>query len=158
MIRAIVAIDNERGLGKDGKIPWNLPTDAQYFTDMTKKFGANVLTGERTFRLTYTQGPLRDRTNYIVTHKTEPIPGATVVHNLQEFLDGFTDDLWIAGGAEVFTQTLDRTDELYITHINAAFGCDRFFPPFEDKFELAEKQAPIAENGLTFYYAVYRRK
>lgn len=158
MIRAIAAVDKELGIGKDGTIPWNLPTDAQYFTDMTKKYGGNVLTGERTFRLTYVHGPLSGRNNYIVTADTEPIPGAHVVNDLQGFLDGFTDDLWISGGANVFEQTLDKTDELYITHIDGVFGCDRFFPQFEDKFELVEKQAPITENGFIFYYATYRRK
>ena len=158
MIRAIAAIDNRRGIGKDGKIPWNLPTDAKYFTDMTKTFGGRVLTGQRTFELTYTHGPLKGRINYILSYDTRPIKGAIAVSDLDKFFRELRGDLWISGGAEVFHQTIDRTDELYITHVDGEFGCDRFFPPFEDKFELASKQDPITENGLTFYYAVYRRK
>lgn len=93
MIRAIAAIDNERGIGKDGKIPWKLPTDERYFTEMTKMFGGRVLTGQRTFELTYTQGPLKDRTNYILTHGTRSIPGAIIVNDLDEFFQQLQGDL-----------------------------------------------------------------
>lgn len=157
MIRAIAAIDRKLGIGKDGTIPWELPTDQRYFTEQTKQYGGHVLTGLRTYSLTY-HGPLKDRTNYIVTHDSKPIPGAVVVNDLDTFLSEFTEDLWIAGGADIFQQTLNRTDELYLTHIDGVFDCDRFFPAYKDKFELATQSKPLTENGLTFTFCIYRRK
>ncbi len=156
MIRAIAAVDKELGIAKNGRIPWKLPTDEQYFTDQTKKYGGVTLTGWRTFQTFH--GPLEDRVNYIVTPDPAPIPGVFVVNDLDKFFEELKTDLWVVGGGMVFKETLDRTDELYITHVDGVFGCDTFFPAFEDKFELASKQAPITENGLTFYYAIYRRK
>lgn len=157
MIRAIAAIDRELGIGKDGSIPWKLPIDERYFTNMTKKFGGNVLTGWRTYSLTY-HGPLKDRTNYIVTRGTDPIPGAVVVNDLDAFIGDFKEDLWIAGGADIFKQTLDKIDELYLTHIDGVFDCDRLFPPYEEAFELVSQSEPITENGLRFTFCVYKRR
>jgi dihydrofolate reductase len=157
MIRSIAAIDTERGIGKDGKIPWKIPTDERYFTEQTKKYGGRVLTGRTTYDRTY-HGPLKERTNYILTHDHTPIPGATVVNDLNEFFEQLEGDLWIAGGGVVFAQTIDRTDELYLTLLGASFNCDAFFPSFEDSFELTSQSEPVTENGITFTFCIYKRK
>jgi dihydrofolate reductase len=159
MIRLIAAIDRQRGIGKDGKIPWSIPEDEQYFTDQTKTHGGIVLTGARTFRETY-HGPLADRQNYILSRHDEAIEGAEVVHDLAKFLADFEGkDVWIAGGGAVFEQVMQagKADELYLTHIDADFDCDRFFPEYEGKFQLAEQSKPHEQNGLHFYYARYTK-
>jgi dihydrofolate reductase len=161
MIRLIAAVDRQRGLAKNGVIPWSIPEDEQYFTDQTKTYGGNVLTGFTTFKNTYTHGPLADRQNYILTHDTTPIEGVTLVHDLEKFLDDFQDkDLWVAGGAKVFEQVirLGKADELYITHIDADFDCDQFFPDYDNDFTLAEQTKPHSQSGLTFVYARYVKK
>ena len=158
MIRLIAAIDQKRGIGKKGLIPWKIPEDEQYFTDQTKTFGGNVLTGGVTFRRTY-HGPLAGRQNYILTHDPAPIEGATTVNDLDKFLKEFKDDLWIAGGEGVFRAVMQagQADELYLTHIDADFDCDRFFPEYEDAFKLVDKSEPREQNGLHFYYARYAK-
>lgn len=155
MIRLIAAIDRNNGLAKKGVMPWNIPDDEHFFTDMTKKFGGNVLSGGKTFR-TYS-GPLKDRKNFVLTHNTDPIDGAVVVNELSEFLDGFEDDLWIAGGGVVFEEVmkLGKADELYLTHIDADFGCNVFFPPYAN-FVMTEQSEPKEQNGFRFIYATYR--
>jgi dihydrofolate reductase len=158
MIRLIVAIDRRRGLAKKGIMPWWIPEDEKYFTDQTKTHGGHVLTGGTTFRNTYKAKPLADRQNYILTHQDEPIEGARVVHDLGKFLDGFQDkDLWVAGGAAVFEQVMQagKADELYVTHIDADFRCDQFFPEYEDSFTLADQTEPKEQNGFTYTYARY---
>ncbi|MEO6513327.1 MAG: dihydrofolate reductase [Candidatus Saccharimonadales bacterium] len=155
MIRHIVAIDQANGLAKNGSMPWNIPEDEHYFTDQTKLHGGIILTGMGTYR-TFKE-PLKDRTNYVLTHHTEPIPGATIVHNLDTFLTEVAGDIWIIGGAEVFKQTLNRADELYITRIEATFGCDRFYPEFNDNFTLASQSENKSQNGFNFRYEIYRR-
>ncbi len=156
MIRLIAALDKKRGIGKNGIIPWKIPEDERYFTDQTKTHGGNVLTGSVTYHKTYS-GPLKGRNNYILTHNTTPIEGATLVHDLAKFLNEFKEDLWVAGGGGVFQAVMDigRADELYLTHIDYDFDCDRFFPEYEDKFKLVEKSEPHAQNRLRFYYAKY---
>jgi len=160
MIRLIAAIDRRRGIGKNGLIPWKIPEDEQYFTDQTKTHGGNVLTGSATYHKTY-RGPLAGRQNYILTHNKKPIKGVTLVHDLAKFLDNFQDkDLWVAGGADVFEAVikLGKADELYLTHIDGDFDCDRFFPEYEQAFRLVSKSELHQQNGLNFYYAIYAKK
>ena len=160
MIRFIVAIDRTRGIAKNGGMPWSIPEDEKYFTTQTNTFGGNVLTGGKTFRDTYKNKPLVDRQNYILTHKDTPISDVVVVHDLTKLLDEFKDkDLWVSGGAEVFKQimNMDRADELYITHIDADFGCDQFFPEFEHTFKKVKESEVREQNGFRFTYAKYER-
>lgn len=162
MNRLIAAVDRRLGIGKHGIIPWHIPIDEQFFTDKTKSQGGHVLTGGVTFRETY-HGPLKDRHNYILTHDDIPIEGVIVVHDLAKFLDECAaagKDLWVAGGAKVFEQVIEmgKADELYLTHIDADFGCDRFFPAFEEVFERVESGQPQEQNGFHFTVAVYKKK
>lgn len=163
MIRLIAAIDRKRGIGKHGGLPWSIPEDAKFFTDQTKTHGGHVLTGAATWHGTYHDKPLADRHNYLVTHDTKPVKGAELVNDLPKFLRDFQDsgkDLWISGGAGVFEQVMELgyADELYLTHIDADFGCDRFFPEYEKDFKLVERSKPREQNGFHFYYTTYTKK
>ena len=160
MIRLIAAIDRQRGVAKHGFMPWSIPEDERYFTDQTKLYGGNVLTGGVTFSGTY-HGPLAGRQNFILTRKLEPITGATVVNNLNEFMKSFSgQELWVAGGANVFEQVMvaGYADELYLTEIDADFGCDQFFPDYQANFKLVEKSEDREQNGFGFVYARYAKK
>lgn len=158
MNRLIVAIDRKRGLAKHGFMPWFIPEDEQYFTDQTKTHGAKVLSGGVTFREGYNSRPLPERQNFILTHDTTPIQGVTLVHDLEKFLEDFkNEELWIAGGAKVFEQVikLGFANELYLTHIDADFGCDQFFPEYKANFILHEQSERREQNGFYFTYAKY---
>ena len=112
MIRLIAAIDRKRCIGKHGGLPWKIPEDEKFFTDQTKTRGGNVLTGAATFRDTYHGKPLKERNNYILTTKDTMIPGATIVHDLGALLEEFKDkDLWVAGGAGMFSPSRRRTTQ-----------------------------------------------
>jgi dihydrofolate reductase len=155
MFRLIAAIDRQRGLAKRGIQPWYIPEDAQYFTDRTKSFGGVVLVGSTTFK-TF-RSPLADRTNFILTHDKAPIEGVELVHDLERFLtDWQSKDVWIVGGANVFAQVMElgRADELYLTHIQANFGCNQFFPAY-DTYVLAEQSELREQNGFIFTVARY---
>jgi dihydrofolate reductase len=159
MIRLIAAIDSHLGIAKNGKMPWSIPDDEAYFTRQTKTFGGHVLTGGKTFREAYKGRPLAGRHNYILTRRDEAIEGAEVVHDLPQFLKRFENqDLWVAGGSEVFEQVmqLNKADELYLTHIEADCECDQFFPEY-DGFVLTRQSEPQEQNGYRFTYAVYKR-
>jgi dihydrofolate reductase len=159
MIRLIAAIDRSRGIAKNGGMPWNIPEDEKFFTDQTKSLGGHVLTGGTTFREAYKSQPLADRQNYILTRNPEPIEGAVVVNDLEKFLADFKNDLWVAGGAKVFEEVikLKKADELYLTLIDADFGCDTIFPEYSG-FELIEQGERREQNGFFFSYARFGRK
>jgi dihydrofolate reductase len=159
MIRLIVAVDNMRGIAKHGFQPWHIPDDVAYFNEHTKSYGGDVLLGSTTYKTL--NEPLAGRQNYVLTHNKEPIEGAQVVNDLEKFLKDFQGkDLWIAGGANVFSQVIaaSNADELYITHIEADFGCDQFFPEFEPGFVLMEQSDQHEQNGFIFRYAIYKKR
>lgn len=159
MIRLIAAIDRQRGIAKHGYLPWYIPEDEKYFTDQTKLFGGNVLTGGVTFRNTYHNRPLAGRQNFILTHSTDSIEGASAINDIETFLSDFHADLWVAGGSGVFEQVMANglADELYLTHIDADFGCDQFFPDYESGFKLLEQSGQKEQNGFNFRYARYKK-
>ncbi len=158
MIRLIAATDRKSGLAKQGFQPWNIPDDEKYFNDHTKSHGGNVLIGAITFK---TIGrPLVERQNYVLTRDKTPVEGVELVHDLESFLKDYKDrDLWVVGGANVFSQVIgaDKADELYITHIEADFGCNQFFPEFVEKFKLVDESELHEQNGFIYRYAVYKK-
>jgi dihydrofolate reductase len=161
MIRLISAIDRKNGIAKHGNMPWNIPEDEAYFTNQTKKFGGNVLSGGATFRLSYKSHPLKDRHNFILTREIKLPSIVTIVNDLTKFLGNLNEmDLWVAGGATVYDQLISQgmADELYLTQIDADFGCDKFFPKFENNYSLSQITDRKEQNGFYFSYAVYTKK
>lgn len=158
MIRHIVAIDQARGMAKNGAMPsWKLKEDEAYFTAQTLSHGAIVLMGRRTFTEALHNHPLAGRTNYVLTRQPEPLQDATLVPDLAAFRRDWPEgrDLWIIGGSEIFAQTMDWADELYITEIAGDFGCDRFYPEYHEGFVLQSDSDPHVEHGVTFSFKVY---
>jgi dihydrofolate reductase len=158
MIRLIAALDRKRGIAKQGFQPWSIPEDTQYFKDMTKQFGGIVLVGSTTYK-TF-DGPMSDRQNFVLTRDKESIPGAELVHNLEKFLNEYQDkDIWVIGGANVFSQVMEmgRADELYITNIDADFGCNQYFPEYEGRYNLLKRSELHEQNGFIFSYATFAK-
>lgn len=155
MIRAIVAIDNKRGVADDHGIPWDLPADRQHFREMTE--GQDVLMGYNTYQTL--KNPLQNRRNFVwCSPGTDLRPGFESAHGLESFLGTTSQDLWVMGGAALYAAALAYCQELYITQIDQDFNCTKFFPPFTDQYQLAEQSSPITENNAAFTYQLWRQK
>jgi dihydrofolate reductase len=158
MIRAIVAVDDERGMANDQGIPWQgrVPTDAAYFRDSVASGGV-ILMGHGTYD--ELSKPLAGGQNYVATRRAEPLrEGFIAVADARAFLEQTGEDVWNIGGAALFAATLDLNDELYVTKLQGTFDCTKFFPPYEDMFELADESPPITEDGITYTFCVYRKR
>lgn len=157
MIRFIAAIDSKRGLANDHGIPWQgqLPTDVKHFRDST--LHGNVMMGYGWYQ--EQKLPLPDRRNLVAFPDQEEMrPGFEQIKDARSFLQNTTDDIWVGGGALLFTDTLDLADELHLTLINKDFSCTKFFPEYEQSFELVSKSEPREENGISFVFTVWKRK
>jgi dihydrofolate reductase len=155
MIRLIAAVDRKQGIAKGGLQPWKIPSDEQYFKEKTAQFGGNILMGSKTFEVI--GHPLSGRRNFVLTKDDFDDKGVELVRDLDDFLKNFKEDIWVIGGASVFEQTFASADEVYLTNIEADFGCDQFFPDLADNFELSEKSDLHEENGFVFIYCVYKK-
>ncbi len=153
MIKFIAAIDNKRGLANDKRIPWDLPTDRKYYHD--KITHQTTLVGKGT----YHEAP--DRHNIVASREgVDLAPGDELVDDAGAYLNTLDDskDIWVIGGAQIFTSTIDQADELYLTLLDADFGCTKFFPEYDKDFECVENGQQQTENGISFRFTVWRRK
>jgi dihydrofolate reductase len=130
MISLIAAIDDKRGIGNKGKLPWYLPEDLVRFKEITK--GHAIIMGRNTFE--NIGKPLPDRRNIVVTQDSNfNVEGVTVVNSIDDALDVAKSDdgeVFVIGGAQIFVQTIDLADKLYLTQVEGNFNCDTFFPDF----------------------------
>ncbi len=128
-INIIAVIDRNRALGKQGKLLCHLPRDLEYFKRNT--LHQAILMGRKTFESIGRALPGRE--NLVLTHKKNAIfSGCTTVHSFEESLCLVKTDLWIIGGAELYTQGLALADKLYLTQIHHEFdGADTFFPELD---------------------------
>jgi dihydrofolate reductase len=140
-----------RVIGKDGKIPWHIPEDFQWFRKATT--GQAILMGRKTYESL--GRPLPNRRNLVVTHAKELGEGIEIVASLETFRpEEYPCDVWVIGGAEIYRQMLGRCEDLYLSIIPRVVEGDTFFPDFESDFELAETTLKHPE----FEVRRYRRK
>jgi len=154
MIRAIAAIDDRRGIGRHGDIPWNIPDDTAYYRRHTEH--SPIIMG----RATYDgfKQPLVNRRNLVMSNSLKEVrQGFELLPDAATFLTTATEDVWIIGGAGPYQALLEYCDELYLTHVDGDYDCDRFFPAYAEQFELVSESPLNEQNGHHFRYAIYRR-
>jgi dihydrofolate reductase len=156
MIRFIAAIDNKRGLADDHGIPWQgkLPTDVRYYHE--KISGAVALMGYGMYK--ELSRPLVNKTNHVASRRNTKLKeGFILIQDAEVFLKSVKTDVWVLGGAALFTSTLHLADELYITQIYADFNCTKFFPAYESGYHLVKNSNPMVENALSFQFQIWAR-
>jgi dihydrofolate reductase len=137
-LRAIAAMSLNRVIGKDGHLPWHIPEDFKWFKKTTS--GAAVLMGRKTFESL--GRPLPNRRNLVATRgpglALSTNPEVELIHDLTTFrANDFQCDIWVIGGAEIYSKMLPRCESLYLSIIPREVEGDVFFPEFEDQFTLA---------------------
>ncbi len=125
MITLIAAMAQNRVIGQNGKLPWQLPEDLRRFRALT--LGKSILMGRRTFESI--GRPLPGRHNIVVTSRAGNFPGCTVVKTLEEGLAcAASEELMVIGGASVYAALLPKAMRLHLTLIHASYPGDTFFP------------------------------
>jgi dihydrofolate reductase len=157
----IAAMDQNQLIGRQGKIPWELPADLQYFKETT--MGAPIIMGRKTFESI--GSALSGRRNIILTrNKDYAAEGCEIVHSKDKILDEFLEkkeEAFIIGGAEIYKQFLAYSDKLYLTIIEHEFSGDTYLPEIDwQKWdELSKKQGTTdSNNPYPYSYHVYQRK
>ena len=143
----IVAMDEERGIGRGGTMPWHHPEDLRHFAATTR--GHVVVVGRTT--LESLPGPLPGRRLVAVGRFAGPPPhGATPAAGLAEALALAGDGrAFVAGGVRMYEEALPLASEILVTRLPGRHGCDRHFPAFEGSgWDLADRRP--AAGGLAF--------
>ena len=162
IISAIVATAKNNVIGKDNQIPWYLPADLSYFKKTTLEH--HLIMGRNCFRSI--GRPLPKRTNIVVTR--DPFftaEGVLVAHSLEEALgmalDGDESEVFVIGGGEIYRETADLWDRIYLTEVDVEMEGDVFFPetdPAEWNEIWRESHLPDERNEWAYVFRVLERK
>ena len=154
-IAFVVAMDENRLIGRDNDLPWRLPDDMGWFRRQT--MGKPCIMGRKTYdSLPDRFRPLPGRLNIVVTRNREyEAPGAVVVHSIGDAIKaaGDVEEIAIIGGADLFRRLLPIADRLYLTQIHGAAEGDVYFPQFEmDGWDQTFRQEHPADERHRFAF------
>lgn len=131
-INAIVAMDGNRGIGWENKLPWpHNKKDMQWFRDQTS--GHVVVMGRKTWE-SLGNKKLPNRINVVLTNNPWSIEGSPdhiISGEVESILDLLAEEypdlhIWVIGGADIYLQALPHCDKLYVTMMKKAYRCDAF--------------------------------
>ncbi|MFZ1808726.1 MAG: dihydrofolate reductase [Cyclobacteriaceae bacterium] len=163
-ISLIAALAQNRVIGKENDLPWRLPDDMKYFMQTTS--GHHVLMGRKNYdSLPDKFKPLPNRTNIVVTRQSNfEAVGCTIVSSIEQGIEiaskNKEEELFVIGGAQIYKQSLERADYLYLTEINAEIEGDTFFPEIDPAkwSEVSRKPHAIDEkHRYSFDFVIYKR-
>jgi dihydrofolate reductase len=151
MIAIIAAVAENNVIGVKNGLPWNLPEDLKHFKQIT--MGKTVLMGRNTFLsiMEILKKPFPGRVNVVISNNPEDkVPeGVLLYHDLEKALQDLSGkEVFVAGGAMIFSQMINRVDKLYITHIHKAYDGDVKFPEISPAVWNKTKEEP--HEGFTF--------
>lgn len=135
-IALIVAMAENRVIGRAGGLPWRIPADLKFFK--AKTMGKPIVMGRRTFESI--GKPLPGRANIVVTRSVARFPeGVELARDIDSALalaqrrarEAGADEIMIIGGAALYEEFLPRADRLYLTEIHESVDGDTFFPEFD---------------------------
>lgn len=132
LVSAIVAVANNHIIGKDNDIPWYLPADLKYFKEKT--LNHHIIMGRKCFDSI--GKPLPKRTNIIVSRNPFLISSnCTIARSIEEALEVAYDnqetEAFIIGGGEIYRQSMEFWDKIYLTEVAVEVQGDITFPEID---------------------------
>lgn len=161
IISLIVAMAQNRSIGKDNDLPWKLPTDLKRFKEITS--GHTVVMGRKCWESIPTKfRPLPNRENIVVTRNRDYIAEGAIIKNyLPDLLcsdSADNEEIFIIGGAEIYKEAFPFAQKLYLTRVLADVEGDVFLEGLvEEDWLLESFEGPFNENGFDFRFETYVR-
>jgi dihydrofolate reductase len=158
MINLIWAMDQNWLVGDSDKLPWRYKEDLLYFKEKTHN--KTVLMGEKTYRslkdVYYKNKKVPYGKIYVASLNDDLYDDAIKVNDVEEFLKGVKEELWVIGGATIYNLAIPFADKLYITWILKEYKGDIYFPKFDinKDFQLLEEKEGLNKD---LKFTVYGR-
>jgi dihydrofolate reductase len=132
IISLLVAMDEKRGIGKDGKLPWRLSSDLRRFRELT--MGHTIIVGRKTFESIGKALPGR-QTIVVTRNPHYRIEGCLIAGSVQAAIElagaRGEHEAFVIGGADIYAQALPVADRVYLTEVQTEVAADTFFPEFD---------------------------
>ncbi len=154
MITLIAAIGRKNEIGLNNKLLWRIPEDMKHFKEYT--MGKVMVMGSNTYASIGSK-PLPGRKSIVVS--TAATPGAVHAKDIDSALsvDHCYPELVVIGGASIYNQTIDRADKLVITHIDAEFEADTFFPQIDMSKWMINSIVEGKDENFSYKFIEYLR-
>jgi dihydrofolate reductase len=155
MITIIAAVAKNGVIGSNGKIPWKIPEEMDYFRETT--LGHIIIMGRKTWDSLHVR-PLPDRLNIVISKSSHKFEGAVSAPDLEtaiKYAKNWTNnDIFIIGGANVYHQALEGglVDKLLISKISLTYEGDTYFPEVDKKVWFGK----IIKESVSFNVWEYR--
>ncbi|MBN1688942.1 MAG: dihydrofolate reductase [Candidatus Omnitrophica bacterium] len=146
----IVAVSDNGVIGKANQLPWHFSSDLKRFKQVTT--GSTVLMGRKTFESIGKALP--NRVNFVLSRAKRNFENVCFFSSIEEAFENVkTERCFVVGGADLYKQTFNDVDGLYVTKIHALYEGDAYYPPIPSFFCLKEKEVS-EEKGvrLEFLY------
>ncbi|WMJ87307.1 dihydrofolate reductase [Anaerocolumna sp. MB42-C2] len=155
----IVAVDKNWAIGYQNKLLISIPEDMRFFRDET--MNKVVIMGRNTLETFPGGRPLKNRTNIVITSKTDfTVNDAIVVSSVEEALEAARDykseDVYVIGGASIYKQMLGYCDVAHVTKIDYAYHADTYFPNLDENPEWVVEAESDERTYYDIEYAFYK--
>nr|AIA18463.1 Dihydrofolate reductase [uncultured bacterium] len=162
MISAIVAVANKGVIGKEGDLPWYLPSELARFKAIT--MGHPIVMGRKTHESIGRALP--GRTNIIITRdKKFKAEDCVVCNSLDEALEAAakspgSEEIFVIGGESVYSEALPKVGKLYLTKVAASVNGDKFFRYNKSEWNQLSSEAHKADekNQYAYEFKVLERR
>lgn len=160
-MNAIVVVDKNWAIGRDGDLLVHLPGDLKYYKEKTT--GKVIVVGRKTLE-SFPQGkPLPNRVNIVITRNEDyEAPGCIICRSKEEVMAQLSEynseDVFIAGGAEIYRQFMDDCDGFFVTKIDESYDADRYFPNLDEmEYKVTWESPVMEEKGIKYRFLKYER-
>lgn len=134
IVSIIVAMDEHRGIGHHGRLPWRLASDLRRFKAIT--MGHHIIMGRKTYETI--RRPLPGRTMILISRNPHYFAeGCFIVSSFEAALRLASErgetEAFVIGGGEIYTQALPLSSRIYMTIVHAQVPADVFFPQLDER-------------------------
>lgn len=160
MIELVVARSSNGVIGRDGDLPWRLPTDLKHFKEITTGGSATVVMGRKTWEsLPESFRPLPGRRNIVLSSNPGfGAEGAEVMASLGEAVEASGGECFVIGGGATYEEALPLAGVVHVTEVRAEVEGDTFFPALDPAEWIAfDESEPVSENGYEFTFQTWKR-
>ncbi len=158
IVSLMVAMDEEQGIGKDNQLPWHLPGDLKNFKKIT--MGHHLILGRKTFESIGRALP--GRTMLVLTSAPqEPQENLRFFSSISEATqfarEAGEEEVFIIGGANIYHQTLELADRIYLTQVQTIVDADAFFPKLDRSLWISTEKVLHTEDKYQWSFEILNR-
>lgn len=158
VVSLIVAVSENKVIGKDNDLVWHLPNDMKLFRDTTK--GHFVIMGRKNYEsIPHKYRPLPSRTNVIVTRQDDyKAKGCLVVNSVEKAIEiaqkAGDKEPFVIGGGQIYKHAIENNlvDRIYLTRVHTEIDGDTYFDDLDDSWKLVHTDLHPSDDKHSFAF------